>query len=280
MLFSSNPALVSLGNALTRYTSLSLDYPRYTGLIWSAAITMPFVLALINNATSILLIFILSLLILQCWQLVFKTSTQYFLPSAYTVVHAMLFSLLLPMDISLWSLVMLVSFGSVFGEQVFGGRGYSFLNPVTIGLAFYLFSDPIELSSVGASFIPVIFTSFIAVVLILIQLIAWRILLGILIGVIFTAWFIGMHNPQELFLNSGVLLALMFLASDPASGGSTNPSRWLHGILGGCLLLFLYSQSAAIMHATIFAVLLASLSAPLLDYLVVLVHSARRNRPI
>lgn len=277
MLFN-NPTLIAVRNAISHYTSFTFNHYRHTELIWCVVVTVLFMFTLIDNATVLLPAFIVALLTLQCWHFIFERKLKYILPSVYTITYAMLFSLLLPMGISSWPLVLCVSFGSVFGERVFGGRGFAFLNPVTLGLAFYLFSNPIELSSTGASFIPSVLIATTAFMLAVMELVAWRTLLGIAVGVVTTAWLINLQALQLMVSSSVVLLALIVLGGDPGSGGSTNLSRWLHGLLCGCLLVFLYSQTTAAIHATIFAVLLASLSAPLLDYLVVLIHTTRRKR--
>lgn len=276
MLFS-NPTLIAVRNTLSSHTSIASSQFRYTGLVWCIAVALPFVLAAQQNPTTLLLTFFLALLTMQCWQFTFAPSRHNLLPSPYTIVYAMLYSLLLPLSISMWALVLCVSFGSVFGERVFGGRGFAFLHPVTVGLAFYLFSNPIALGSAGASLIPVGLIAGMAVALCVLDLVSWRTLLGIAIGFLFTAWITNMQDLPVLLGSGGILLSLILLAGDPGSGGSTNPSRWLHGALSGSLLVFLYSQTSAAMHATVFAILLASLSAPLLDHLVVLVHTTRRR---
>ena len=273
----TNPALIELRNAISHFIPLASNHYSYTGLIWCVAASVLFLYTLINNAAVLLPACLFALLTLQCWQFIFEPSLKHIIPSTYTIVYAMLFSLLLPMDISIWALVLCVSFGTVFGERVFGGRGFSFLNPVTVGLAFYLFSDPIVLSSTGASLLPEWLIVVTVLMLMVLELVAWRTILGIAFGLVITAWLINMQDLQTMLLNSSILLPLILLGGDPGSGGSTNPSRWLHGILFGCLLVFLYSQTSAAMHATLFALLLASLSAPLLDYLVVSIHTLRRS---
>jgi Na+-transporting NADH:ubiquinone oxidoreductase subunit B len=54
----------------------------------------------------------------------------------------MLFPLVLPPTIPLWQVALGISFGVVFGKEVFGGTGKNFLNPALTARAFLYFAYP------------------------------------------------------------------------------------------------------------------------------------------
>lgn len=61
-------------------------------------------------------------------------------------VTSILFALICPPDIPLWAAAMGISFGVVFGKEVFGGTGKNFLNPALTGRAFLFFAYPAFIS--------------------------------------------------------------------------------------------------------------------------------------
>ena len=278
MLFN-NPPLIALRNQFSPYSTGINNRYNYTGLAWLLAAALPFFYIVLHEPEKLLTTFLASLVVLQFWQFLFCTPRLgNIIPNLFTVLSAILFSLLLPLTISIWMLVLCVSFGSVFGERVFGGRGYSFLHPVTVGIAFYLYSQNIDPAATGANLIPFWVVISITLVLVLFQLVSWRTLIGLGIGLIPAYWLINLDDLQALLINSCTLITLLFLGTDPGSGGSTNPARWVHGMLCGLLIALLYSQGTQPLIAVVFAILLASLSVPLIDYVVVQIHTSQRRR--
>jgi electron transport complex protein RnfD len=71
--------------------------------------------------------------------------------------------------------------------------------------------------------------------------------------------------PQAHFLNGGTMLAAFFIATDPVSSAATATGRWFFGALIG-LLVFLIRAFGVYPDGIAFAVLLANLSAPTIDY--------------
>jgi Na+-transporting NADH:ubiquinone oxidoreductase subunit B len=55
----------------------------------------------------------------------------------------------------------------------------------------------------------------------------------------------------------------VFLACDPVSAASTNPGRWVYGIIVGGMAMLGRSSGAG--DGTVFAILVASIFAPLID---------------
>ena len=62
------------------------------------------------------------------------------------LVTGMLLPLTLPPTIPLWMVVLGISFGIIFGKEVFGGTGMNFLNPALVGRAFLFFAYPAFMS--------------------------------------------------------------------------------------------------------------------------------------
>lgn len=61
-------------------------------------------------------------------------------------VTGILFTLILPPTIPLWLVFAGISFGVVFGKEIFGGTGKNFLNPALVGRAFLFFAYPAHMS--------------------------------------------------------------------------------------------------------------------------------------
>ena len=62
---------------------------------------------------------------------------------------------------------------------------------------------------------------------------------------------------------------LVFIATDPSSGPLTRPGRWLYGAAIGAFAMCIRVLDPSHPDGALFAVLLAALSVPLLDYLAV-----------
>ena len=275
MLFSSSVIVNSKNN---RYSSASMAQYGFnlTGSIWLLSAFIIFSVASFYNV-EVISTAVAVFLILQFWFYIFSTrSVRELIPDTYTVLNALLFTLLLPIDIPLGMLFLSVSFGVVFGERVFGGRGYSFLQPVIVGIAFYLYSQSIDPSTTAANAVPSWLIVLFAMIFILLEMVSWRTCIGLLIGLSPCAFL-----PGDLLLqmvgSGSILMIIIYLAVEPGSGASTNPGRWIHGVLVGLLIALLFSQNNHLYQVTVFAILLGSLCAPLFDYLIVQVFIARRG---
>ena len=78
----------------------------------------------------------------------------------------------------------------------------------------------------------------------------------------------------------GVALAfgLVFLIGHPVAAAATNAGRWIYGALAGGLIALFSQGGTDFAEAVVFASLMASIFAPLIDHLVGLGHAARRRR--
>jgi Na+-transporting NADH:ubiquinone oxidoreductase subunit B len=164
---------------------------------------------------------------------------------------------------------MAISFGAVFGREIFGGR--AILPPALVGLAFAVFSFPAGgfeargiLSSppnllLAASCVPG------AAVLVRRGVIAWQVVAGAVAGAAAVALPMGdpgwwRHPGLGAFAAGTVFLAA---ASESAVGGPG--TRWLHGLLVGALIVVIRLADPNQPDGVIFAALLGALFAPLIN---------------
>lgn len=91
-------------------------------------------------------IYLAALVTTMFWEMVFARARRQEMQEGFFVT-ALLFSLCLPANISLWLVVMGISFGVVVAKELFGGMGYNFLNPALAGLAFIYFAYPSEVTT-------------------------------------------------------------------------------------------------------------------------------------
>lgn len=203
-------------------------------------------------------LFAIALAITFAWQVLFGFTRG--TPVGWDgLVTALTMSLLLPLSASLWQMALATTVGVVLGELIFGGRGRSFLNPAVVGLAFFSFSFSADMATASAVLDP--WPAFLgAAMLLLFRVISWRILLGGYAGLVLASLVAGSLGT-DVILSAPVAFGLVFLAADPVSAASTNPARWAYGLLIGVLIVLFGTDAVAV----IFAVLLASVFAPLLD---------------
>lgn len=228
---------------------------------------------LYSNGAALLPTLFLSLLITFGWQFLFALTRGSIIGWDWATT-AIAFTILAPTATPIWESMMALSFGVVVGEQIFGGRGRSFLHPTVVALAFLFFSFPSESTAPPNAFF---FAAAVpgAVLLLLLGLISWRVLGAAYVGLTLAALFAGVPEPIALVASGSIFFATVFLACDPASAAITNPGRILYGfVIGGLTVLFGGEDLAAI----VFALLLASIFAPLIDQAVVRVHAFRARQ--
>ncbi len=79
------------------------------------------------------------------WEVLFATVRGHEVNEGFFVT-SVLFALICPPDLPLWQAALGISFGVVFGKEVFGGTGKNFLNPALTGRAFLFFAYPGDIS--------------------------------------------------------------------------------------------------------------------------------------
>lgn len=107
--------------------------------------------------------------------------------------------------------------------------------------------------------------------LLLTRSIRWHIPAGILISLAFCStlgWLISPHSlvsPTLHLLSGATMLGAFFIATDPVTASTTNKGRLVYGALIG-LLIWLIRSFGGYPDGVAFAVLLANICVPLIDY--------------
>jgi len=119
------------------------------------------------------------------------------------------------------------------------------------------------------------------------RIIAWRLLLAQIIGLVVTATLFNilgsgsgasaMPAHWHILLGSFAFGAV-YLACDPVASSCTNPGRWIQGFFIGALVVLIRVINPTHPDAVIVVILLASILAPLIDYAVISVNIRARAR--
>ena len=244
--------------------------------IQSLALLPPLGVSLWHGGTATLGILLAALLVVLIWDYAFAALRhRRFEPHGLTT--AAIFTLFVPADMPLWHLVVVLSLGCVIGERIFGGRGFAFLSPATVALALGLLSLP-DLTFVSPSSALALACLPGAALLLATGLLSLRIALSFLVVMILVLGVSSFETAIILLTTSSV--ALVFLICDPTSAAVTSWGRVLHGALAGGLA-WVFAGLGDVppgAGALVFAALMASLMAPLIDHIVLSFNAWRRQR--
>ncbi len=278
----------------------------------------------------VLPIYIVTFIVGMTWEVVFATVRNHEINEGFFVT-SILFTLTLPATIPLWQVALGITFGVVFGKEVFGGVGKNFLNPALVGRAFLFFAYPAQMSgdsvwvavdavsgatplalwsgagieavhAAGVTWENAFFgivqgsmgeTSTLAcligaAILIYTRIASWRIMVGVLLGMIvvtlFFNWLGSETNPMfsmpwywHLVLG-GYAFGLVFMATDPVSASMTETGKWVFGILIGVMVSLIRVLNPAYSEGMMLAILFANVFAPLIDWFVIQANIRRRIR--
>jgi Na+-transporting NADH:ubiquinone oxidoreductase subunit B len=124
--------------------------------------------------------------------------------------------------------------------------------------------------------------------LIIMGVASWRIMLGGALGLIAAVLlFNGLGSAGNLIYDTpwywhmvlgGSVFGIVFLATDPVPAAITNAGRWFFGVTVGVLTVVVHITNPSYYLGVVFAILLASVFAPLMDYVVVEWHIRKRRR--
>ncbi len=115
---------------------------------------------------------------------------------------------------------------------------------------------------------------------------SWRIMLGALIGLVGSAFIFNAIFPgNDMFsvpwywhlVMGGFMFAVVFIATDPVAGPMTNPGRWGFGLMVGMLTVLIRAANPSYYEGVMFAILLASMFSPLIDFAVTEMNIRRRR---
>ncbi|MFN8337691.1 MAG: NADH:ubiquinone reductase (Na(+)-transporting) subunit B [Saprospiraceae bacterium] len=116
-----------------------------------------------------------------------------------------------------------------------------------------------------------------AIILLLTKVASWRIMAGMMIGLIGTTWilnalgstpFMQVTWTQHIMMGS-FLFAMAFMATDPVTAATTNKGKWIYGILIGFIGLLIRVMNPAYPEGWMLAILFLNTFAPTIDYFVI-----------
>lgn len=117
---------------------------------------------------------------------------------------------------------------------------------------------------------------------------SWRIIIGAVLGLIAGVQVLNMFGPAAdpmyampwywHMVIGGVAFGIVFIATDAVPAAITNTGRWIFGGLVGLLTVVVRVTNPSFYEGVIFAILLASVFAPLIDYAVIELHIRKRKR--
>jgi Na+-transporting NADH:ubiquinone oxidoreductase subunit B len=242
------------------------------------ALMVPLAVAIFERGAGIVasLVFALGLAVL--WPLVFARMRRR--PMGWDgIVTALIFVLLLPGPVPLWQQGLALSFGLVMGDLIFGGRGRGFLNPAVVGLAFLLFSFPGTASETPGPSVAIA-AGVGGALLLALGLLSWRVVVGFGFGIAGLMALLPAPEDWVALHSASLVLGLVFLIGDPVAAACTNVGRLLYGGLAGALVVVLGQTGGGMGTLTtlVFAALLASIFAPLIDQIVITANIRWRAR--
>lgn len=251
---------------------MKLIVPDRDELFGVLALAPPLIVRLYEEGTEAalqrLLLLVLAIGIAYIWAILFALRTER-PPAPGLFVFAAAFVLLLPGPVPWGSAILALSFGAVFGREIFGGQ--TILPPALIGLAFAIFSFPeagYETRDILAQSPDLLFAMSClpgAAVLILRGSLSWQVAVGALVGLVVAGLLSGdpawWQHPGLGTFTAGVL----FLAASSEGAGKRKSAQLLHGFLVGILILLIRYADPAQPDGVVFAALLGGLFAPLAD---------------
>lgn len=127
-----------------------------------------------------------------------------------------------------------------------------------------------------------------AIFLLYTRIASWRIMLGVLVGMIATAELFNLIGSQTNPMFSlpwywhlvlgGYAFGLVYMATDPVSASMTNPGRLIFGILIGVMVVLIRVVNPGFPEGMMLAILFANMFAPLIDHFVAQANIRRRLR--
>lgn len=242
-----------------------------------AALLPPLGLAGFGGGLSVAGVLGVALLTAAAWQDAFARRRR--LPfSASGAVTALIVAIMVPATAPLWQIALAVSFAVVIGEQIFGGYGRNFVNTAGLALAFLMFSFPDGGYDKGS------ISGWVAVApgglaLVALGFVNWRIVGAAFIGALAVLVASGGMPASGQVLVGSFTFGVVFLAGDPVAAPSTNGGRWVYGAAIGAFAALGAAEGSISARAVVFACLVGSIFAPLIDQAAISInHQIRKRR--
>lgn len=125
-----------------------------------------------------------------------------------------------------------------------------------------------------------------ALVLLATKIASWRIMAGVLFGMILTTWMFNAigSDTNPMFAMSwtwhltigGFAFGMVFMATDPVSAAMTNAGKWIYGALIGFMVAMIRVVNPAYPEGMMLAILFGNMCAPVIDYYVMQANIKRR----
>lgn len=259
------------------------------------------------------------------WEVIFALVRKHPISEGF-LVTSLLFPLTLPPNLPWWQAVIGISFGVVIGKEVFGGVGMNILNPALTGRAFLYFAYPAQISGDAVwvavdgfsratplaefadplhqvtvswwdAFVGLLpgsmgETSTLACLIGAVFLIAsgvgsWRIMLGVVLGMVGLA---SLFNAVGSATNSmfqvtplwhlvigGFAFGTVYMATDPVSAAHSRPGQYVYGILIGVMTVLVRVVNPGFPEGIMLAILFGNVFAPVIDRIFVNRNIKRRK---
>ena len=128
-----------------------------------------------------------------------------------------------------------------------------------------------------------------AIFLIITGIASWRVIVGAIIGLVFTGFFTNflasystnsmLTIPPHYHLVMGSFaFGITFMATEPVTGAHTDTGRWIYGVCIGILTVIIRAINPAYPEGVMLAILLMNAFASLIDYFVVRSNIKQRMR--
>jgi Na+-transporting NADH:ubiquinone oxidoreductase subunit B len=116
---------------------------------------------------------------------------------------------------------------------------------------------------------------------------SWRVMMGAVIGLIGAVLIFNAIAPENALyampwywqiILGGFAFGVVFIATDPVAGPMTDPGRWGFGLLVGALTAVIRVANPSYYEGVMFAILLACMFSPLIDFIVTELNIRRRRK--
>ncbi|MHA3976973.1 RnfABCDGE type electron transport complex subunit D [Halovulum sp. GXIMD14794] len=212
------------------------------------------------------------LAVVALWQLLFR-ALQGVPPTPAGAVTAVAVTVLAGPELALWQVILAISFGTVIAELIFGGWGRNVFGAGTAALAFLYLSFPgIEHPALGMELLAGCVAA--GAILLATGILPPAVVVSGVLGWSAVCLLLG-ADPWAASGAGTLAFGLVYLLGDPVASAATPGGRWAYGTLGGALAALLVSGGTP--QAAVFATLLASIAAPLIDQGAISVARYRRS---
>lgn len=197
------------------------------------------------------------------WELVFAGARKRPF-SLHGITTALLVALFCPLDIEVWQIAVAMTLGVIFGELIFGGRGFGFVSGATLALSVLTVAFPdVALRAPTPEIAMAILPGFL--MLFATGLVSMSVIAGCVSAVLAM---LAASGQVISLVPLAVALApgLIFLIADPTVACVTPLGRWAYGLAAGALVVLFSAAGGMTPETIVAAALLASVFAPLIDH--------------